>query len=483
MIEGICSGDPKIRVSRVVTSTAEEVERSVQRATEAWPTWRDAAVRQRSEYLERLAQRLEEDRPALTALECFEVSKPIREADADVSEAIDFCRYYARMAVAELAPQRLPALPDGPFTEIPGEDNVISWEGRGPTAVIAPWNFPLAILCGMACAALAAGNTVILKPAEQSSAVAWRLFQHMAAAGFPRGVVQLLPGRGEDVGAALVGHPHVAQIAFTGSRAVGLAIWERAGRTISGQPWLKKVVCEMGGKNAVIVDEDADIDEAVAGIMHSAFGYAGQKCSACSRVVTVGAVFDTFIRRLIEATRSIIIAPAHQSRCELPPVIDEQAWRRLREVIAHPGDGAEPLYVGGTPTGGFFVAPAIFLISDKGHRLMQEELFGPVLAIHRTASFEDAQEVVGSTEYALTAGLYSRSPSHIAEARKLLRVGNLYINRGITGAAVGRQPFGGFKMSGGGTKAGGPGYLLQFSQPRSICENTERRGFVPGLDV
>jgi RHH-type proline utilization regulon transcriptional repressor/proline dehydrogenase/delta 1-pyrroline-5-carboxylate dehydrogenase len=304
----------------------------------------------------------------------------------------------------------------------------------------------------------------------------------MQAAGFPPGAVQLVPGRGEEAGAALVSHPGIAQVAFTGSKAVGLAIWEEAGRTHPGQRWLKRVVCEMGGKNAVIVDSDADVDDAVAGIVRSAFGYAGQKCSACSRVIVVGGAFDTLLRRLAAAAGSLVMAPAHETRCELPPVVDEEAWLRLRGVIADPGPGAEALFVGSAPASGFFVPPALFIVHDTRHRLMQEELFGPIVALLRVSSFDEALAGTAATEYGLTAGLYSRSPSHIFEARQRLRAGNVYINRAITGALVGRQPFGGFGMSGAGTKAGGPGYLLQFAQPRSVCENTERRGFVPGME-
>jgi RHH-type proline utilization regulon transcriptional repressor/proline dehydrogenase/delta 1-pyrroline-5-carboxylate dehydrogenase len=446
-----------------------EAERAVQEASGAWPAWRDRPLAERAQLLETLARRLEADRFALAALQCFEVGKPWRESDADVAEAVDYCRYYARQAVTELA-ARSPA-------QMSGEDNLVAYQGRGVAAVIAPWNFPMAILCGMTAASLVAGNTVIMKPAEQSSAIAYRLYEHMLGAGVPARVLHFLPGRGEVAGQHLVAHPGVAMIAFTGSRAVGLSILAQAGRAAPGQHEVKRVVCEMGGKNAIIVDDDADLDEAVAGVIRSAFGYAGQKCSACSRLITVGGVSGAFTTRLIAACRSLVIAPPEEPRCELGPVIDAEAYERLMAVMADPG--AEPLFVGKAPGEGFFVPPAIFRVTDLRHRLMQEELFGPILALFEAADFEAALEAAGSTDYALTGGVYSRSPAHLAEARRRFRVGNLYLNRPCTGAMVGRQPFGGFGLSGAGTKAGGAGYLLNFANPSVVCENTMRSGFIP----
>jgi RHH-type proline utilization regulon transcriptional repressor/proline dehydrogenase/delta 1-pyrroline-5-carboxylate dehydrogenase len=392
-----------------------------------------------------------------------------------VAEAIDFCRYYARQALVELVPQRQ--------GNMLGEDNLLWYEGRGPSVVLAPWNFPLAILCGMTVASLVAGNTVIMKPAEQASAVAYALFERLLAVGFPPEVVQFLPGLGEDVGAYLVDHPAIAQVAFTGSKQVGLTIVERAAKTQPGQAQVKRVVCEMGGKNAIVVDDNADLDEAVAGVMHSAFGYAGQKCSACSRVIVVGTAYDPFVRRLVDACRSLTLAPAHHPSCRLGPVIDEAAYDRLQQVIASPAEGATPLYIGAGRAGGYYVPPALFRVEDPAHPFMQEELFGPILAVMQVPSFQAALTVAMSTEFALTGAVYSRLPSHLEEARQRFRVGNLYLNRGCTGAMVQRHPFGGFGMSGIGTKAGGPGYLLHFADPRVVSENTMRRGFTPALDV
>jgi RHH-type proline utilization regulon transcriptional repressor/proline dehydrogenase/delta 1-pyrroline-5-carboxylate dehydrogenase len=305
----------------------------------------------------------------------------------------------------------------------------------------------------------------------------------MQRVGFPAGVVQFLPGRGEEVGAFLVEHPGVAQIAFTGSKAVGLHIVERAARTQPGQRQVKRVVCEMGGKNGIIVDADADLDEAVAGILHSAFGYAGQKCSACSRVIAVGDAAGPLIERLTAAMFDLHIGPARDPACQLPPVIDDEAYRRLMGVIQTPGDGATPLFVGETPEGGWYVPPALFEVEDSSHRLMQEELFGPVIALMRVDSFDRAIEIANDTAFALTGAVFTRRPSHLELARTAFRVGNLYLNRGCTGSMVGRQAFGGFQMSGIGLKAGGPGYLRQFADPRSVTENMARRGFSPDVSL
>jgi RHH-type proline utilization regulon transcriptional repressor/proline dehydrogenase/delta 1-pyrroline-5-carboxylate dehydrogenase len=402
------------------------------------------------------------------------VGKPWKEADADVAEAVDFCRYYARQAMTELAPKKQ--------GNVWGEDNTLSYEGRGVCVVIAPWNFPLAILTGMATAALVAGNTVILKPAEQSSAIAYSLYKAMRAVGFPEDVVHFLPGVGEEIGPKLVEHRDVAQIAFTGSKNVGLAIVASAAKTVEGQRQVKRVVCEMGGKNAIIVDDDADVDEAVQGVIKSAFGFAGQKCSACSRALVHENVADAFIERLKSAAMSISMGPAQSSGTTLGPVVDNEAYTRLTGVVANPGAGAEKVFVGEAPKGGYFVPPSIFAVNDASHMLMQRELFGPVLAVHKVKSFDDALDIAGGTEFALTGAVFSRSPTHLDEARRRFRVGNLYLNRGSTGALVERQPFGGFAMSGIGTKAGGPGYLLLFADPRVVTENTMRRGFTPDLE-
>ncbi len=474
IIEHFCPSKKESLVATVSMAGKDDAEEAISAALGAWPSWRELPVEERAMLLEKLADRLEEDRYRLAALQTLEEAKPWREADGDVAEAIDFCRYYARQALVELGPRKQ--------GDIPGEDNILFCEGRGLAVVIAPWNFPLAILCGMTTAALVAGNSVLMKPAEQSSAMAYFLYEHMMDAGFPPDVVHFLPGLGEEIGNYLVEHPMVAMIAFTGSKKVGLSIVEKAARTLPGQPQVKRVVCEMGGKNAIIVDDDADLDQAVVGVVKSAFGYAGQKCSACSRVIIVGTVYETFIKRLVEACRSLIIAPSHLPSCRLGPVIDEEAYDRLIHIIENPGAGADLLYKGEAPPDGFFVPPTVFAVKNPGHRLMQEELFGPVLAVMNVDTYDEALSVASATEFALTGAVYSRSPGHLEQAKRQFRVGNLYLNRGCTGALVHRQPFGGFAMSGIGTKAGGPGYLLNFADPRSITENTMRRGFTPEME-
>jgi RHH-type proline utilization regulon transcriptional repressor/proline dehydrogenase/delta 1-pyrroline-5-carboxylate dehydrogenase len=475
MLDRECPSDWSRIVSRVSLASRDDADAALRAAHEAYPAWRDLAIKDRALLLQRLGDHLERDRHDLAALQLFEVGKPAREADADVAEAVDFCRYYAQQAMVELAPR--------PLGSVAGEANILHYDGRGVTAVIAPWNFPLAILTGMAAAALVAGNPVVLKPAEQSSAIAYELYRRMIQVGFDPRVVHFLPGAGEHVGAALVEHPLVALVAFTGSMAVGLRIMQQAAVVKPGQSQVKRVVCEMGGKNAIIIDDDADLDEAVSGVMKSTFGYSGQKCSACSRAIAVGSACEPFVARLIEACRSIDIRPADDPACQLAPVIDRDAFERLRRVIADPGPGAKPLYVGQTPQlNGYFIAPAVFEVANQDHPLMCDEFFGPVLAVMRADSFERALEVANDSAYKLTGAVFSRAPEHLELARATFRVGNLYLNRGSTGAMVARQPFGGFGMSGGGTKAGGPGYLLNFVDPRVVCENTMRRGVAPQLE-
>jgi RHH-type proline utilization regulon transcriptional repressor/proline dehydrogenase/delta 1-pyrroline-5-carboxylate dehydrogenase len=451
-------------VGRVAIAEIEHARAAVEAARRSLPHWNGLGAARRAEYLRRAAAVMRQRRFELAAWEVHECAKSWREADADVCEAIEM---------------------NGPQgADVPGEENRFEYLPRGVAAVIAPWNFPLAILTGMTTAALATGNTVVMKPAEQSSVIAARLMQIFREVDLPPGVLNYLPGPGETVGAALVEHPDVALIAFTGSRPVGLAINARAAQvSASGQlKFVKHVIAEMGGKNAIIVDDDADLDEAVAGVVKSAFGYQGQKCSACSRAIVLEGVYDTFLERLVEATRSLKIGPAEDPSTSVSALIDEEAFDRVRRYIEIGRQtGREVLGMdAGSLTGeGFYVGPHIFTDLPVDGRLAQEEVFGPVLAVFRAAHFDDAILLANATDYALTGGIFSRSPEHLDRARRELRVGNLYLNRGITGALVGRQPFGGFKMSGIGTKAGGVDYLLQFVLPRTVTENTMRRGFAP----
>jgi RHH-type transcriptional regulator, proline utilization regulon repressor / proline dehydrogenase / delta 1-pyrroline-5-carboxylate dehydrogenase len=461
-------------VGHVSAASTEHANRAVVAAKRAFPGWAAMGAARRAEYLRRAADVMRRRRFELSAWIVSEVGKGWREADADVCEAIDFCEYYAIGAISMDASRG---------ADVPGEENRFVYMPRGVTAVISPWNFPLAILCGMGVAALATGNTVIMKPAEQSAVVGAKLMKIFNEAGLPAGVVNFLPGPGEIVGAALVEHPDVVVIAFTGSRAVGLAINRRAAEVSAhGLTSVKKVIAEMGGKNAIIVDDDADLDEAVVGVMKSAFGYQGQKCSACSRAIIVGNVYDTFLQRLVEATRSLKVGPSEDPGTSVGPLIDEESLTRVHNYVAigcETGREALAVEIGPLADEGFYIGPHIFADTAPTSRLAQEEIFGPVLAVMRAETLDDAFSILNNTDYALTGGVFSRSPAHLERARRELMVGNLYLNRGITGALVGRQPFGGFKMSGIGSKAGGPDYLLQFVLPRTITENTMRRGFAP----
>ena len=358
------------------------------------------------------------------------------------------------------------------------ETNVYLYEPRGIAAIIAPWNFPLAILTGMTAAALVTGNCALMKPAEQSPIMAGHLLEILREAGLPDDACQLLQGGGE-LGAHLVGSPKIHLIAFTGSREVGLGILREAYTHRTGQEHVKRVVCEMGGKNAVIVDTDADLDEAIVHVIDSAFGYQGQKCSAASRLILLAENHDRLLARLIEAVRSLKIGPPEDPRNAIGPVIDDEAKERIAGYIRVGKKEAKCVLEMAAPKEGFFVGPVIFRDVDPQSRIAQEEIFGPVLSVIKARDFDQALEIANDSLFALTGGIFSRSPAHIEKARKEFRVGNLYINRGITGAVVERQPFGGLKLSGIGSKAGGPDYLLQFLEPRTISENTLRHGFVP----
>jgi RHH-type proline utilization regulon transcriptional repressor/proline dehydrogenase/delta 1-pyrroline-5-carboxylate dehydrogenase len=460
-------------VARCASATVDDARQAIESANRAFPAWRDTSIEKRAELLMRAAKVLRRRRFELSAWEVYECGKPWREADADVAEATDFCEYYAREMLRLASPQR---------RNVPGEENEYFYQPRGVAVVIAPWNFPMAILCGMTTAALVTGNPAIMKPAEQSSVVAAKLMEVFAEAGFPAGVVQYLPGIGEEVGPILVGHPDVSLIAFTGSRAVGLAINKLASETPQDQDHVKKVIAEMGGKNASIIDDDADLDEAVHSVASGAFGYAGQKCSACSRAIVLESVYETFLQRLIEVTRSLRIGPAEAPGTFIGPVIDSDAKARILRMIKAGKNEARLAYageLGGLADEGFYVAPHIFGDVPPQSSIAQEEIFGPVLSVIRARDLTEAISIANGTRYALTGGLHSRSPTNIERVRREFRVGNLYINRKITGALVDRQPFGGFKLSGTGPKAGGPDYLLHFMHGRTITENTLRHGFAP----
>jgi RHH-type proline utilization regulon transcriptional repressor/proline dehydrogenase/delta 1-pyrroline-5-carboxylate dehydrogenase len=461
-------------IGNIAAGEKSHADQAVAAAKAALPQWSALGARRRAEYLLEAAAVIRRRRFELAAWEVYECGKIWREADADVCEAIDFCEYYARGAIALDRNQEI---------YVPGEENRLLYVPRGVAAIIAPWNFPLAILTGMTTAALATGNTVVIKPSEESSVIAAKLMEIFHEIDLPTGVAHYLSGKGEVVGAALVEHPDVALIAFTGSRAVGLAINAKAAEVSArGIGYVKHAICEMGGKNAIIIDDDADLDEAVLGVVKSAFGYQGQKCSACSRCIVLAGVYDSFLARLVEATRSLKIGPADDPATTVGPVIDAGSVRRIaRYIEIGQVDGREVLAVNvdSWAQRGYFVGPHIFADVPPTSRLAQEEIFGPVLAVIKAADLSAAIAIANGTDYALTGGIYSRSPANLDRACREFQVGNLYLNRPITGAYVGRQPFGGFKLSGIGSKAGGPDYLLQFVLPRTITENTLRRGFAP----
>ena len=469
-LESFNPADPSEIVGRVRLATIADAEQAIDKAARFFSEWRDTPALKRAETLIKAAEIMRERRWRLAAAELFEVGKGWREADADVCEAIDYLDYYAHEMLRLAEPRET--------QQLPGETNTYLYEPRGLAAIIAPWNFPLAILTGMTAAALVTGNCVLMKPAEQSPIMGSHLLDILRAAGLPDDACQLLQGGGE-LGARLVRSAKIHLIAFTGSREVGLEILREAYTHREGQQHVKRVVCEMGGKNAVIVDNDADLDEAVVHIIDSALGYQGQKCSAASRVILLEEVHERLLARLVDAVRSLKIGRPEDPRNALGPVIDAVAQRRVAEYIQIGRKEAKCVLEMAAPKEGFFVGPAIFRDVDPRSRLAQEEIFGPVLSVIKARDFAHALAIANDSQFALTGGIFSRSPAHIEQGRKEFHVGNLYINRGITGAVVERQPFGGLKLSGIGSKAGGPDYLLQFLEPRTISENTLRHGFVP----
>ncbi len=466
-------GTPSRQVAVAACATSAEVDAAVDVAARAFPDWSARPARERAAALLRAADVLRRERARLTALAVRECAKPWDQADADVCEAIDFLEYYARGAI-ELEDQAVGLL------QLPGERNTMAYRPRGVCAVIAPWNFPLAIALGMSAAALATGNTVLLKPAEQSPGCALELVRALREGGVPAEAIALLPGAGE-TGAALARHPGVQTIAFTGSVPVGLEILAAAAAAPGlGAHHLPRVIAELGGKNCVIVDGDADLDDVVPGIIDSAFAYGGQKCSAASRVLVHEAVVDTLVERLAGAADVLVTAQADAFGTTVPPVIEESAQERVRHyaALAEQSGRVVSRTDAPLPEAGWFCAPVIATQLPGDSPLLFDEIFGPVLAVEPVASVDAACDRVDELRFALTGGLYSRSPRTVEHVIRRSPVGNLYVNRPITGAMVGRQPFGGNRISGTGTKAGGPGYLLQFVEPHVVTENTVRHGLV-----
>jgi 1-pyrroline-5-carboxylate dehydrogenase len=443
---------------------AEHAALAMEAAQKAFTNWSRVPVQERAALLFKAAGMIRERKFEFCAWLTYEVGKNWGEADADVGETIDFLEFYAREAL------RL----DGATTPIqfPGERNKLRYIPLGVGAVIPPWNFPLAIMAGMTVAAIVCGNTVILKPSVDASTIAAKFFSLMEEAGLPDGVINFCPGEGPEFGGAVVAHPKTRFVAFTGSKAVGLEIHEQAAKTQPGQIFIKRTVLEMGGKDSIIVDADCDLAAAVEGVAVSAFGFSGQKCSACSRAIVDASIYDSFCDLLVERVRKIKVGDPVEN-LYAGPVISEKAYQRVLNYIAV-GKGEGRLLIGGeaveTEAGGFFIAPTVIADVSPTARIAQEEIFGPVLAVIKSHSFDEAVKIANNTEYGLTGAIYSNSRERLDRAKEEFQVGNLYLNRKCTGAMVGAHPFGGFNMSGTDSKAGGPDYLLLFTQAKSIAE-------------
>ena len=477
-------GGERVRTAQTFTSTnpakpaevigvhhsggVAEAQQAVDAALRAFELWKDSALEDRVSLLLRAAEIVKERKFEFSAWLVYEVGKNWAEADADVAECIDFLDFYAREAL-RLAGSETPI-------QFPGERDELRYIPLGVGAVIPPWNFPLAIAAGMTAAAIVTGNTVVLKPSPEAPTIAARFLDVLEEAGMPGGVVNLVQGDGPNCGNALVEHPKVRFVAFTGSRPVGLEIHEKAAKPRAGQIWIKRTILELGGKDAVVVAADADIDEAVEGVLAAAFGFSGQKCSACSRAIVEDAVYDVFVDKIRAGVEAVSVADPKENP-RMGPVINATARERILGYIASAKDQGR-LVAGGsaidTEEGGYYVQPTVVVDVAPTARIAQEEIFGPVLAIMRAHDFEEALRMANSTEFGLTGAVYSSSPENLDRARRVFHVGNLYLNRKCTGAMVGAHPFGGFNMSGTDSKAGGPDYLLHFTQGKTVAERLHR---------
>ena len=444
--------------------TSQLAEQAIKAADSAFLAWSRRPAEERVELMLNVSRIMKERRFELAAWMVIEVGKSWVEADADVAEAIDFCEFYSREMLRLAVPQ--------PLIEIESEETALEYIPLGVGVIIPPWNFPLAILAGMTFAALVSGNTVVMKPSSDSPTIAAKLMEIFQEVGYPPGVVNLLTGSGAEIGDALVQHPRTRFLSFTGSKEVGLRINELAAKHQSGQIWIKRVVAEMGGKDAIVVDSEADLDDAAAGVVAASFSYQGQKCSACSRAIVVESVYDEFLEKILENTRATIVeGNVEEAEVNFGPVINQRAQESIQRYI-QVGKTEGRLVLGGGEgkSEGYFVPPTIIADIDPQATIAQEEIFGPVLAVIKVADYDEAMQVANNTEYGLTGAVYTQNPSKIDKAKREFHVGNLYINRKCTGALVGVHPFGGFNMSGTDSKAGGPDYLLLFTQAKSIAE-------------
>jgi 1-pyrroline-5-carboxylate dehydrogenase len=462
-IVSINPSNKKEEIGRVSKANRELAEKAMQAAVEAFKTWRKAKPELRADVLFKAAAIIRRRKHEFSALLTKEAGKPWREADADTAEAIDFLEYYARQMLL---------LKDGvPVQSRPNEFNRYDYIPLGVGIIISPWNFPLAIMAGTTVAALVAGNTVLLKPASTTPIVAAKFVEVLEEAGLPKGVLNFVPGSGSEVGDYLVDHKDTRFISFTGSRDVGLRINSRASILNEGQVWLKRVIAEMGGKDTIVVDKEADLELAAQSIVAAAFGFSGQKCSACSRAVVVEDVYDQVLNRVVELTKELTVGNPEEQHTFMGPVIDQSAYNKIMEYIEIAKQEGKVVAGGeGDNSKGYFIQPTVVADLDPKSRIMQEEIFGPVVGFSKAKDFDHAIEIANNTEYGLTGAVITTNRDHIQKAREDFHVGNLYFNRACTGAIVGYQPFGGFNMSGTDSKAGGPDYLLLHMQAKTTSE-------------
>jgi 1-pyrroline-5-carboxylate dehydrogenase len=451
-------------VGRFNKATKELANQAVEKAAEAFRTWKNVAPAERAALLFRVAEILRERKHEFSAWMIHEVAKTWPEADGDTAEAIDFCEFYGR--------EMLRYGGDQPLVHIPGEQGELHYIPLGVGAVIPPWNFPLAIMAGMTVASVVTGNTVVLKPSSDAPTIAFKFFEVLEEAGLPPGVVNFMTGSGAEVGDIIVDHPKTRYVAFTGSMEVGLRINERAAKVNAGQIWIKRVVAEMGGKDAIIVADDADLDEAATGVVQAAFGFQGQKCSACSRAIIDTRVYDTMLDKIVERTAKLKLADPTDQTTSLSAVINEKAFKTINSYIEKGKSEGGRVLIGGGSDGeqGFFIEPTVIADVKPGDTIEQEEIFGPVLAVIKAQNYDEALNIANDTQYGLTGAVYSADETKLQRARREFHVGNLYLNRKCTGALVGVHPFGGFNMSGTDSKAGGRDYLLLFMQAKVAAE-------------
>ncbi|MCA1593850.1 MAG: L-glutamate gamma-semialdehyde dehydrogenase [Acidobacteria bacterium] len=466
-------------VGRFQKATEELARAAVEKANETFRSWRNTSPRQRADLLFRVAGLMRERRHYLSAWMVQEVAKTWAEADGDTAEAIDFCDFYAREMLRYASAQ--------PLTKIEGEDNRLTYIPLGVGVVIPPWNFPLAIMAGMTVASVVTGNTVVLKPSSDAPAIAYKFFELLEEAGMPPGVVNFMTGSGAEVGDVVVDHPLTRYVAFTGSKEIGLRINERAAKVHKGQIWIKRVVAEMGGKDAIIVDADTDLDEAATGVVQSAFGFQGQKCSACSRAIIHTDVYEPMLERIVERTQKLKLGDPADPTTSLSAVINNKAFKTISDYVEKGKADGGRVVAGGGSDGeqGYFIEPTVIADVKPGDRIEQEEIFGPVLAVIRARDFDDALRIANDTEYGLTGAVYTNDHAKLERASREFHAGNLYLNRKCTGALVGVHPFGGFNMSGTDSKAGGRDYLGLFMQAKVVSEkirpgysDKEKRGAI-----